>query len=100
LPVPPQKRYFKLEIARRSISGPAGKDEPVRRDLIVLQFTVTSFTMPPIGIYHQGSKLLHTLKSYYAKGAGMSSHFITTTPRIATLSVQYHLHLAETMSSG
>jgi hypothetical protein len=31
----------------------------------------------PIGIYHQGSRLLHTLKSYYqVKEAGMSSAFI------------------------
>jgi hypothetical protein len=31
----------------------------------------------PIGIYHQGSRLLDTLKSYYqVKEAGMSSAFI------------------------
>jgi len=26
----------------------------------------------PIGIYHQGSRLLDTLKSYYVKDVGMS----------------------------
>ena len=29
----------------------------------------------PIGIYHQGSKLLDALKSYYVNEAGMSSSF-------------------------
>jgi hypothetical protein len=60
----------------------------------------------PIGIYHQGSRLLHALKSYYqAKEAGMSSAFIYHT-RSTTLTTPSSPHFrpipstwAETMSS-
>jgi hypothetical protein len=33
-----------------------------------------------MGIYHQGSKLLDSLKSYYVKEAGMSSVFNHSIP--------------------